>query len=196
MTDAIEDMRPEQFKSLFGASMLVPSLLITGGLGIYKLAGGTLPHTLWTLVVIAACMVIVSVITATFTAWNLFPDMPRPSRAMILRWVLLPRTKRYIASRQRGEPVVLFSRAAVTKLRMLNRICMVLVTAFLAAATLSLVMNIFLPALEQSSTGSKEAALAMIGVVLLAFLGSRLIGLVVRHSAHTQMQATQERRQR
>lgn len=91
--------------------------------------------------------------------------------------MLLARTKRYISLRQQGEPVALFSEAAVRKLRVLNRISMVFVTGSLAALAVS---SLFVSALGRSSAGSEEEGLVMIGVVVLTYSVSHLIRHVVR----------------
>jgi hypothetical protein len=182
-----DSLEPDNFKSLFGLSLVAPSLVLIGGVYLYTVASGRHPHFPILVVIASIWCVAGGILLAGFTVRNLFPDLDR-SRDALLGWLQLPRTKRYLAQVDRGESAVLFSRSAVHKLRTLNRVAMVLITLVLAGSTYSLVVTSFIPALEAGSTGSKLSALALIGVVLVTFVVSRIIRLRVRRYATRRVQ--------
>jgi hypothetical protein len=182
-----DSLEPDNFKSLFGLSLVAPSLVLIGGVYLYTVASGRHPHSPILVVIASIWCVAGGILLAGFTVRNLFPDLDR-SRDALLGWLQLPRTKRYLAQVDRGESAVLFSRSAVHKLRTLNRVAMVLITLVLASATYSLVVTSFIPALEAGSTGSKLSALALIGVVLVTFVVSRIIRLRVRRDANRRVE--------
>jgi hypothetical protein len=182
-----DSLEPDNFKSLFGLSLVAPSLVLIGGVYLYTVASGRHPHSPILVVIASIWCVAGGILLAGFTVRNLFPDLDR-SRDALLGWLQLPRTKRYLAQFDRGESAVLFSRSAVHKLRTLNRVAMVLITLVLAGSTYSLVVEDFIPALEAGSTGSKLSALALIGVVLVTFVVSRIIRLRVRRDANRRVE--------
>jgi len=183
-----DSLEPDNFKSLFGLSLVAPSLVLIGGVYLYTVASGRHPHSPILVVIASIWCVGGGLLLAMFTVRNLFPQELYGARKVLLDWLLLPRTRRYLAQVDRGESAVLFSRSAVHKLRTLNRVAMVLITLVLASATYSLVVTSFIPALEAGSTGSKLSALALIGVVLVTFVVSRIIRLRVRRDANRRVE--------
>jgi hypothetical protein len=181
-------IQPGNFKSLFNLSLVAPSLVLIGGVYLYTVASGRHPHSPILVVFGSIWCAGGGLLLAMFTVRNLFPQELYGARKVLLDWLLLPRTRRYLAQVDMGDPAVLFSRSAVRKLRTLNRVAMVLITLVLASSTYSLVVTSSIPALEAGSTGSMLSALALIGVVLVAFVMSRIIRLLVRRDATRRVQ--------
>jgi hypothetical protein len=187
-----DSLKPDNFKSLFGLSLLGPSGVFLGGIDLYRIAAGK--HIYSPILVIVAIIWCGAggLLLASFTVRNLFPDFDR-SRDALLGWLQLPRTKRYLAQVDRGESAVLFSPSAIQKLRTLNRVSMALLTLLIAGSTYSLVVKDFIPALEAGSTGSKLSGLALIGVVIVSFVVNRIIRLQVRRNATIRVQRETKR---
>lgn len=184
MTDSSSGyLSPSNFKSLFGTSLLVPSGVLVGGAILYQAMTHSRIHSpAFAAVAIVWCG-FGGVLFALFVLRNLFPEFDR-SRDALLGWLQLPRTKRYLARIDRGEPAVLFSSSALHSLRTLNRICMAIITLVLLGASYNLVASEFLPDLRAQSPGSAWGAIGLIGLVLTSLIVSRLVRLRVEHSAH------------
>lgn len=178
----MESLEPSRFKSLFGASLLAPSGVLLGALGLYSLTTHRHLHSPLLVLLASLWCFVGGVLLAVFASRNLYPDLDR-SRDAWLRWLQLPRTKRYLAQVDSGEPAVLFSPSAIHRLRSLNRICMVLVSVALIASTVDLIVTDFLPTLRYGSTGSDLGALVVIGGSLVAYTVSRFIRLWVRRDS-------------
>jgi hypothetical protein len=142
-------IQPGNFKSLFNLSLVAPSLVLIGGVYLYTVASGRHPHSPILVVFGSIWCAGGGLLLAMFTVRNLFPQELYGARKVLLDWLLLPRTRRYLAEVDRGESAVLFSRSAVHKLRTLNRVAMVLITLVLASSTYSLVVTSSIPALEK-----------------------------------------------
>lgn len=172
--DVADALEPGSCKSLVGLAFLVPSGVLFGGVELYTIVAHKHLHSPVLGIIAIIWCAFGGTLLAVVVLRNLFPELDR-SRDALLGWSQLPRTKRYLARVDRGEPVVLFGASAVHKLRNLNRISMVVATLVVAGSTYGLIVTDFVPALESRSQGSDLSALALIGVVLVAYVVSRLI---------------------
>jgi len=179
----MESLEPSRFKSLFGASLLAPSGVLLGALGLYSLTTHRHLHSPVLVLLAGLWCFVGGILLGQVVLQNMFPTELWGWRRTLLSWLQLPRTKRYLAHVDSGEPAVLFSPSAIRGLRSLNRICMVLVSVALIASTVDLIATDFVPALRYGSTGSDLGGLVVIGGSLVAYTVSRFIRQWVRRDS-------------
>ena len=171
---------PSCMKSTFGLALMLPSLVLIGGLLAWKVLGGSDFHAHGIELVILVMLLCGSlgVLAAVFIVANI--DSDEFSQASLrARWLRLPRTRHYLERREAGENVTLFTEHQIAALRRVNRVSMAIVVAILVVSTVSEVAG----AVESVTLNAFPEAGALVLIPIAAWASTRLLKRMVQTSA-------------